>query len=382
MKIAKVDLLPISIGYLHVERSSRVARDGVSDIVVRMETDDGLVGWGECCCGADTQSVVAAATAMIPLIKDEDPRNPELLRQTVFKKGLWDYRLHTGNFAFAGLDMAMNDIAAQASGVPLWRFLGGRRCEGPIEYFCYLSRGSNDDLIAQCQTAMAQGYRYYYLKVGIDEREDERMIDVVRRCIGGECKLRIDANEAWTEQEAIRLVTRWQSAYGLDFVEAPVRAHPVRAMAQLRQRFPTALCANEGMDGEINVLEFIAQRGADVLCFSSYWVGSLRAFTTLAHCAALSGISVCKHSHGEFGIAAAAHQHALLTLSNGVAGHQQTASVMADDILVEPIPIATNPLWPADERPGLGIMIDTDKLSFYHRAYREHGQFLPWAGMN
>jgi len=380
MKIAKIDLVPVSIGYRHRELSARVSRDGVTDVVVRMETDSGLVGWGECCSGADTTSIVAAAAAMVPLVLDQDPRDSELLRNIVFKQGLWDYRLHTGNFAYAGLDMAMNDIAAQACGLPLWRLLGGRREPGPIEYFCYLARDDEGGLIAQCEDALARGYSCFYLKVGLNARDDERMIGIVRRAIGETRKLRIDANEAWTEPEALKLVSRWQEAYDLDFVEAPIRAHPLRAMAQFRQRFPAALCANEGMDGEVNVLEAISQRAADVLCFSSYWVGSLRAFVTLANCAGLAGIKVCKHTHGEFGIAAAAHQHALLAIGNGVAGHQQTASIMGDDILSHPVPIAETPFWQADEAPGLGIKVDVDKLDFYHRAYREHGQFLPWAG--
>jgi glucarate dehydratase len=127
-------------------------------------------------------------------------------------------------------------------------------------------------------------------------------------------------------------------------------------------------------------MEIIHHAAADVLCFSSYWVGSLRAFITLSRIAGLAGIAVCKHTHGEFGIAAAAHQHALLTIGNSVGGHQQTASVMADDIVAAPLPIAAGPAWPADEAAGLGTTIDRDKLDFYHRAYRRDGQFLPWAG--
>lgn len=382
MKITKVDLFPLSIPYRHTELSSRVARQGVSDVVLRMETDDGIVGWGECCNGADTTSTEAAARAMLPLIIGRDPRDGELIRRDVFKLGLWDYRLHTGNFVYAGFDMAMLDISAQACGVPLWRWLGGRATEGPVSYFCYLARGSDEHLAAQCNDALLRGYRHFYLKVGLDDGEDERMIRTVRSTIGDGAKLRIDANEAWSEPRALRLVRKWDEAYDLDFVEAPVRAHPIRSMAEFRRRIGVSLCANEGLDGETNVLEMIHHRAADVLCFSSYWVGSLRGFIRLSQTAGSSGISVCKHSHGEFGIAAAAHQHALLTLSNGAEGHQQTASVMSDCILAEPLPIAHGPLWDAPDRPGLGVAIDQDKLDFYHRAFLRDGQFMPWAGQS
>ena len=54
MKIATFDVTPVSVPYKHREISSQVARDGVSDVLVKLTTDDGIVGWGEACCGADT----------------------------------------------------------------------------------------------------------------------------------------------------------------------------------------------------------------------------------------------------------------------------------------------------------------------------------------
>lgn len=380
MRIASVEFFPLSIPYRHTEVSSRVSRQGVSDVVLRMTTDGGLIGWGECCAGADTVSIEAAARAMLPLVIGRDPRDAELIRRDVFKLGLWDYRSQTGNFAYAGLDMAMLDISSQACGLPLWRLLGGRGSEGPVTYFYYLARGSDDTLAAQCEEAVRGGYQHYYLKVGLSEKEDERMLRTVRSAIGPQAKLRIDANEAWSEPQAVNLMRRWSAAYDIDFVEAPVRAHPIRLMAEFRRRIEVPLCANEGLDGESNVMEMIHHRAADVLCFSSYWVGSLRTFINLARAAASTGITVCKHSHGEFGIAAAAHQQALLTIANGVGGHQQTASVMADCILSEPLPISRSPHWDAREDPGLGVTIDPEKLDFYHRAYLRDGQFMPWAG--
>ena len=379
MKIAAIDFIPLSIPYRHAEISSRVARGGVSDVVVRMRSDDGRIGWGECCSGADTLSVMAAAQAMTPFIIGQDPRDSQLIRRNVYGPGLWDYRVQTGNFAYAGLDMAMQDLSAQASGLPLWRLLGGRGSTETPSYFCYLARGDEDDLTRQCEAAVVQGYQHFYIKVGIDPDVDAAMLSVVRRAIGPSRKLRIDANEAWSVPLAAKLISRWDDAFDLDFVEGPIRARPVAAMAKLRQRLSTPLCANEGLGSETEVLEMIVADAADVLCFSSYWVGGLQSFLTLARTAALAGVKVCKHTHGEFGIAALAHHHALLALGNSAGGHQQTASVMADDILAVDLPIRTSPQWGEIEAPGIGAFIDDDKLAFYHQRFVSDGQFLPWA---
>jgi glucarate dehydratase len=107
-------------------------------------------------------------------------------------------------------------------------------------------------------------------------------------------------------------------------------------------------------------------------------VGTLRAFHHLAHAAAHEGLKVCRHTHGELGLMAAACQHLCLTLPNLVDGNQQTAAMMADDILVEKLPIARGPTWGVPEGMGLGVEVAEDKVEKYHRLYLEQGQFLPY----
>ena len=68
----------------------------------------------------------------------------------------------------------------------------------------------------------------------------------------------------------------------------------------------------------------------------------------------------------------------VLTLPNGVEGHQQTAHLMERDILTEPLPIATGPRWGAIDRPGLGVEVDEDAVAEAAARYEADGQFLPW----
>ena len=173
-------------------------------------------------------------------------------------------------------------------------------------------------------------------------------------------------------------MNRWDADFGLDFAEAPVPIDPVENMRELRARVPVALCANEGLGRVEDCLRVIRARCADVLCFSSYWVGSLRNFLTLSWVAHWEGQRVCKHTHGELGIAAAAGQHVLLAIPNAIDGAQQTAAIMADDILTRPSPIATGPRWGTIEQPGLGVDVDEARLQHYHECYLRDGQFLPY----
>jgi L-alanine-DL-glutamate epimerase-like enolase superfamily enzyme len=237
VKIATVETIPVSVPYRHREISSQVARDGVSDVLVKLTTDDGLVGWGEACCGADTASVEAALRAMTPFVVGRDPWNREAMRRDVFTHGLWQFQSGTGNFAWAGIDMALWDVCGRACGQPIWRLLGGLQ-QQEATYFYYLARDTEESLRAQVDDGLETGIEDFYLKVGLDDAEDIAMVATVRDALGPGPLLRIDANGSWTIPQAVRNL-RAMDEYDIDFVEQPVRDHPIGQLAELRARTNT-----------------------------------------------------------------------------------------------------------------------------------------------
>jgi glucarate dehydratase len=377
MRIATAEFFPISVPYTHRESSSQVNRDGVSDVIVKLTADNGLVGWGEACSGANIESVHEALKAFLPIVLGRDPWSREALWHDCFRKGIWHFREPTFNFAWPGIDLALWDLCGKAIGQPVYNLLGGLR-RREVDYFYYLSYRDLDSLRAECRDAVARGYTTFYRKVGLDIEHEAEALMMVREAIGPRGRIRIDANEAWTVAEAernIELLDRCK----IDFAEQPVPAEPIENMIELRAKVRVPLASNEGLWRITNTWEVIKRRAADVLCFSPYWVGSLAQFHRLSHAAALEGLSVCKHTHGEVGIAAAACQHALLTLPRIVEGHQQTDTMMSDDILATRLPIASGPKWGVPEGAGLGVEVDEAKVRKYHAHYRERGQYLPYA---
>jgi glucarate dehydratase len=259
---------------------------------------------------------------------------------------------------------------------PLYRLLGGR-LRSQASYFYYLAWGDDEDLARQCAQGQGKGYRVFYLKVGKDIAAERRMVDRVRASLPDGAALRIDANGAWRVAEAIGNLALL-GAPDLDFVEQPVAPEPIENMKEVRARGGVAVCANEGLYSAEDTYRQITNRTADVYCFSPYWVGSLLEFQRLSRVAAFEGLQVCKHTHGELGIAATASHQVLLTLPNVVEGNQQTAQVMSDDILTTRLPIADGPIWGTPEGAGLGVEVDEDKLASYHEEYLRHGQILPY----
>lgn len=375
MKIVKLDVTPVSVPYKHREVSSQVQRDGVTSIIVQVETDEGLVGWGEACSGSDTRTVLAAVEAMRPFVIGADPFDREALRDRLYWYGLWQFQAGSANFAWAGLDMAMWDVCGKALELPIYQLLGGAR-RTSASYFYYLSRSTPEALATEIGLGLEQGYDVFYLKVGLDDAADEALVRHARACLGQGPLLRLDVNGAWSPKQA-RTMLRRLSAYDIDFVEQPVRESPSCVLGELRRDSPIAICANEGLWSAPQAYERIRDRQADVYCFSTYWVGGLATFQHLANVAALEGALVCKHTHGELGIAAAAGHHALLTLTNIVRGNQQTTAMMEFDI-TEALPIATGPEWGIPAGPGLGVEVVEDALQRAAKLYSDSGQFLPY----
>jgi glucarate dehydratase len=377
MKITKLEAFPLSIRYTRKEVSALIAREGVSDVIVKLTADNGLVGWGEACMNCETVGIQKAVEAAAPFVVGRDPWDSEAIARDFFIGGGWQFQAMTGNFAFAGIDMAMWDLMGKEAGQPIYRMFGGAQRE-VVRYFYYLHWGSPEDVAAQCDDGVRRGYDTYYFKVGVDTPREERLLEVIREHIGKTGKLRVDANQAWTVPHAIKTIERWHTMFDLDFVEGPVPVEPIDLTLEVKSRVTPPICVNEGLWKQADAIRLMRSRAGNYVCFSPYWVGSLRRFSTLTHIAHHEGQIVCKHTHGEFGLAAAAGQHMMLASPNSDSGNQQTAQMMADDILKERIPIMDGPEWGRIEGPGLGVEVDEDKIGKYHEAYLRDGEFTPY----
>jgi L-Ala-D/L-Glu epimerase len=379
MKVVKLEAITVRVPYKRVESSSLINRGGITDVIVKITADNGLVGWGECTRAADTAGIESAVRNMAPLIAGRDPWDKEAMHRDLGLYAVWAFQPMTGNFAFAGIDMALWDLCGKTCGQPVYRMLGGAMRE-TVDYYYYMDWGTPEEVAAQGRDGVKRGYGAYYIKAGVDEKKEEAMLEALRGAIGPEGKIRIDVNQAWNMPQAVRLLNRWHRRFDLDFAEAPVRIDPVENMLDLRRRVPVPLCVNEGLWREADAYRLIKSRCGDYLCYSQYWVGSLGRWHMFNQMSHLEGWQVLKHTHGELGLTAAAAQHVMLAAPNAAAGSQQTAQIMEDDILTETIPIATGPSWGRIGRPGLGVDVDEDKLMRYHESYRKLGEFPTYAG--
>ena len=142
--------------------------------------------------------------------------------------------------------MALWDLCGKECGQPLYRLLGGA-LRDEVDYFYYMEWSTPREIARQAADGVKRGYGTYYLKVGIDEKKEEGMLEALRDVIGPKGLIRIDVNQAWSLPQAARLLKRWHTRFALDFVEAPVRIDPVENMLDLKNQVDVPLCVNEGL---------------------------------------------------------------------------------------------------------------------------------------
>ena len=271
------------------------------------------------------------------------PGTREAIARDVFRTGLWDYRATTGNFAFAGIDMALWDLCGKACGQPLHRLFGGPM--RPSRGLLLLPRPGH----ARGDSGARPGRRRARLRLLLPQgrpRRARRRGDAGRparrdRARGQDPRRRQRGLVGARGRPAPDPLARARSASTSP--RRPCRSSRSTSCATSAPARRWRSAPTRAWVRQADALRVIESGVADVVCFSSYWVGTLRRFHTLSHLAHLRGQRVCKHTHGELGIAAAAAHHLMLTLPNATDGAQQTAAIMADDILTEPLPIAHGP---------------------------------------
>ena len=197
------------MAYRACEISARVRRGGVTDVIVRLTTDNGLVGWGEACMRCRCRLDRGGTAAMRPFVVGRDPWHSEAIARDVFRTGLWDYRVHDRQLRLRRHRHGAVGPVRQGRAASRSTACSAVRSRSEIDYFYYLAQGTPEELRAQCADGVARGYRCYYLKVGVDAAAEEAMLEAVRATVGPMARIRIDANEAWTVPEAVGLLNRW-----------------------------------------------------------------------------------------------------------------------------------------------------------------------------
>lgn len=212
-------------------------------VLVRIETDQGIIGWGEAApdldvTGETQKSVMAAIELFRPVLLGLDPARIALAHSRMNS-------VCTGNpSAKAAVDMALHDILGKAAGLPLWKLLGGFRRE--IRSDMTIGFGTPERMAADARAYTAEGFTTLKVKTGMGLQRDVEGLRAIRAAAGPQTRIRIDANEAWSRQDAIRTLKALEP---FDILEAeqPVPGWDLEGLSYVRSRSGIPIMADESL---------------------------------------------------------------------------------------------------------------------------------------
>ncbi len=223
---------------------------------------------------------------------------------------------------------------------------------------------SLDATIARAQELITAGFHCIKLKVGSDSAQEIARIAAVRRAIGPSAHLRLDANEGWTFDLAMTILSH-VAAYDIQYVEQPLPASDLEGMRRLRRIVPIPIAADESVFNLRSTRHVLAHVAADILILKPQLIGGLRAAQQVIREAAGHGVRCVITSTIEAGVGVAGALHLAaatpeITLECGLA----TLSLLEDDLLLTGLAIQ-NGVLAVPAGPGLGISLDRAALARY-----------------
>jgi len=295
MKIARAEAIPLSIPFNPGGRNAGwegQAWRGLDVVLVRVETDGGLVGWGEAFSYNCRRAVAAAFEDMVaPVAVGRDAGDiaglSADLQQCLHLFGRYGVTM----FALSGLDIALWDLAGKAANLPLHRLLGGAvRTE--IPGYASLFRYSDPEVVAErTQAALAEGYRYVKLH---EIREPE--IAAARDAAGPDIPIMVDCNCPWTPAQARDMASRLRP-YDLFWLEEPIfPPEDFRALARLRTETGVPLAAGENACTAFQFQEMFTAGAVDYAQPSVTKVGGITEFRKVAALAETDGVALMPHA--------------------------------------------------------------------------------------
>ena len=346
---------------------------------VRVYTDEGLVGTGECnsASAASGFAVKAAIETMKPALLGKDPTNPGPLYELLRRRGRYG---GTSNapviFAITGIENALIDITGKALGVPAYKLLGGK-FRDTIRLYADLHAGNEETPEAYAAKAaeVVQQEGYTAVKFDVDHtgvgkldpwnwtvgaREMNHIIDLIRasrEAIGFDVDLAIDCHGQFDVPSAITLAKAVEDLR-LMWLEEPVPAENVDALAQVKASTSTVICSGENQYTRFEFLELLQRQAVDVIMPDLSKVGGMLEAKRIADIADAFYVPFAPHNvSSPLGMMAACHVCAAVPNFFVLEFHGREIPWW-NDLCEGDKPFIRNGTMRVSERPGIGVELN------------------------
>ena len=289
MKITDVRIGKISVPLRVPFKTALRTVNSVEDVIVEIHTDTGAVGYGEApptgaVTGDTTGAIIGALKDhIIKTIAGRDVDEFEDLLQAVQKCVV------KNTSAKAAVDMALWDLYGQLYKIPVYKMMGGARKS--IVTDITISVNDPEEMARDAVNAIERGYDCLKVKVGANPALDVARLEAVRKAVGPDTCIRIDANQAWSPKEAVRILNNMQEkGLAIEFVEQPVKAHDFEGMKYVTERSYVPVLADESVFSPEDAMKIMQMGAADLVNIKLMKCGGLYNALKIASAAEVYGV--------------------------------------------------------------------------------------------
>jgi len=342
----------------------------VSEVMVEVRTDQGIIGVGEAKTGTPDRTGRAVLDALKPRLVGQDPLESERLWERMFAL-TYEYGWHQGGFsraevmnAMAAIDIALWDIKGLAAGMPVYKLLGGVNTPQPFySTLGYFFDGMTPEQQGQRLARFVEklGLAIVKMKIGRDIESDVARVTAARKALGPKVGLMLDANCGYDVNTAIEAGKRFLE-HDIYWYEEPVHWYDrYKGLGQVADAVPLPLHAGESEDHRFQCRDLVVDGKVKYMSFDATRAGGVTEWLRIAHFCNIHNVLMAPHCEPQV------HSHLMAAVSNPA-----ILEVHPDE--------ARHPLWAygyvdraeikgnrlhLTERPGFGVEISRDYLKKY-----------------
>ena len=360
----------------YVVQSKDAGRDTVTWTYLRVETDTGIVGWGEAGATFENTALICRTglEQLRPILIGENPSDVERIWHKIYRAFTYFSSKGFGTSIASAVDLALWDIKGKEVGKPVFDLIGGRFRDRILLYNnTWFSGASTPEEFADCakRNVIEQGYtaskidpfltmRPYhrmYQSGQISEAGEQEGYDIiaaVREAVGPKHQILIDAHGHYNVPTAIRLANNLHEQSNITWFEEPVPPESYDALANVRQQIVPSICVGERLRTRWDFLPVLQNNLADYIMPDTLWTGGISEIRKIAQLAELYNIPISPHCVplGPHEIIAAAHVCSTVPnfyrLESGFAAIPTYQEMLTEPLLYEGGHLVLN------GKPGLG----------------------------